>query len=123
MTAWLITTDRSEDHDLTGTFNCSVAYSPTEQRPLEARLRAGEGRPFLMGDDDWDYTKTEHGENGEHLYYRGRVIFDDDKDYESGRHSDNMLIDWGRWYAGCTRLIVSPGNTSIPRSMWEYRGD
>ena len=123
MTAWIITTDRINDDKSAEGFNCAGSYSPAEMKELEARLRAGEGQPFLMGDDDWDHRKDERGENGDYLYFRGRVIFDDDKDAEADCYLDNMLISWGLHSAGCTKLIVSPGDTSVPRSEWEYRGE
>lgn len=122
MTAWLITRDYVEPERTEARFNCAGSYSDEEMKDLEARLRAGEGQPFLMGDDDWDYTKPALGENRDYLYYRGRVIFDDDKDEESGCDSDNMLIAWGAHHAGATKLIASPGDTSVPQKDWEYRG-
>lgn len=122
MTAWIITTDRINDNNSALGFNCAGSYSPAQEADLKARLVAGEGQPFLMGDDDWNPRKPDTGENGDYLYFRGRVIFDEDMDAEAGCWHDNMLIAWGENNAGCSQLIVSPGDTTVPRSDWKYRG-
>lgn len=101
MTAWIITKDKITDGEAPeGTnLNARGLIGPSiATKNDEARLRAGEGVPFRMLDDDGE------------IYYYGRILEESEctpqyeGNYFGGESEFAPLDNFGRPNAGCTDI-------------------
>jgi hypothetical protein len=90
---WIITTDHAPDTSAPEGSNANAkgVTGPHNISPaIEARLKAGEGRPFQMRDDDGE------------LYYTGRIITRPED--EQGVKDFAPLDDFGKPNAGASEI-------------------
>lgn len=88
--AWIIDLDHEAEEDPTWRSEVGVCGPFDASDELLARLDAGEGEHFIMGDDDG------------FPYYMGRLVTSDPDEMDTEEVSAAPLDDFGVGNAGCT---------------------